>query len=98
MGVVLTISSKKGSRGGGIVTVTCWGWTAGTSLPIRVLKVHSCKLKKPMINDHLPISKVSWKFSISTIYNFAVIYLWNLLVFKKVAYVLTLSIVFSVYK
>ena len=29
------------------------------SLPIRVLKVHSCKLKKPMINDHLPISKVS---------------------------------------
>ena len=97
MGVVLTISSKKGSRGGGIVTVTCWGWTAGTSLPIRVLKVHSCKLKKPMINDHLHIAKVSWKFSIPTIYNFES-YLWNLLYLKKGRLLLTLHIVFSVYK
>ena len=45
--------------GGGIVTVTYWEWTAGTSLPIRVLKVNSCKLKKSMINNHLPIPKVS---------------------------------------
>ena len=92
--------SKKGSRGRGEgrVTVTCWRWTAGTSLPIRVLKVYSCKLKKTLINDNLTISKVSWKFSIPTIYNFAVVYLWNLLFLKKAAYFLTLSIVFSVYK
>ena len=81
-----------------MVTVTCWAWAAGTSLPIRVLKVYSCKLKKPLINDNLTISKVSWKFSIPTIYNFAVVYLWNLLFLKKAAYFLTLSIVFSVYK
>ena len=57
------------------------------SLPVRVLKVHPCKLKKPMINDHLPIwkvsSKVSFKIFIPTIYNFAVIYLWNLLFLQK---------------
>ena len=51
-----------------------------------------------MINDRLSIAKVSRKFSIPIVYNFAVIYQWNLLFFKKVAYFLKLSIVFSVYK
>ena len=31
-------------------------------------------------------------------YNFAVIYHWNLLFFKKLAYFLTVYIIFSVYK
>ena len=33
------------------------------------------QIKKALINDHLRVSKVSWKFRIPTIYNFAVIYL-----------------------
>ena len=40
----------------------------------------------------------SWKFRIPTIYNFGVIYPWNLLFSYKAAYFLTVSIVFSVYK
>ena len=32
---------------------------------------------KVMSNDRLRVSKVSWKFRISTFYNFAVIYPWN---------------------
>ena len=31
-----------------------------------------------LINNRLRVSKVSWKFRISNIYNFAVIYPWNL--------------------
>ena len=54
--------------------------------------------EKVLINDRLRVSKVSWKFQIPTIYTFAVIYLWNLLFSLKVAYILTVSIVFSVYK
>ena len=53
---------------------------------------------KPLINDRLRVSKISWKIRIRTIYNFAVIYLWNLLFLKKVAYFLTVSIVFSFIK
>ena len=56
------------------------------------------KIEKALINDCLRVSKVSWKFRIRTIYNFAVIYLWNLLFSYKVAYFLTVSTVFSVYK
>ena len=37
------------------------------------------KIEKAMINERLRPSKVSWKFCIPTIYNFAIIYSWNLL-------------------
>ena len=37
------------------------------------------KIEKAIINDRLRVSKVWWKFRIPTVYNFAVIYLWNLL-------------------
>ena len=37
------------------------------------------QIEKVLINDRLRVSKVSWKFPIPTIYNFAVIYPWNLL-------------------
>ena len=56
------------------------------------------QIKKALVNDRLRFSKVFWKFRISTIYNFKVIYPWNLLFFEKVAYFLTVSIVFSVYE
>ena len=32
------------------------------------------QIEKALINDRLRVSKVSWKFCIPTIYNFAVIY------------------------
>ena len=54
--------------------------------------------EKALIKNRLRVSKVSWKFHLSTIYSFAVIYPWNLLFSEKVAYFLTISIVFSVYK
>ena len=38
-----------------------------------------------LINDRLRVSKASWKFCISTIYNFTVICLWNLPFSYKVA-------------
>ena len=56
------------------------------------------QFEKTLINDRLRVSKVSWKFHISTIYNFAVIDPWNFLFFKKVAYFLTVFIAFFVYK
>ena len=56
------------------------------------------QIGKALINDRLSVSKVSWKFRVPTVYNFAVIYSWNLLFSLKVAYFLTVSIVFSVYK
>ena len=56
------------------------------------------QIKKARINDRLRVSKVSRKFRIPTIFNFAVIHLRNLLFSSKVAYFLTFSIVFSVYK
>ena len=36
------------------------------------------KIEKLLINDRLRVSKVSWKFCVLTIYNFAVIFFWNL--------------------
>ena len=39
-----------------------------------------------LINDRLRVSKVPWKLPISTVHNFAVIYLWNLLFSENVAY------------
>ena len=62
------------------------------------LKGTVMQIEKAPINDRLRVSKVSWKFRIPTIYNSAVIYLWNLLFSKKVTYFLVVSIVFSVYK
>ena len=56
------------------------------------------QIEKALINDRSSVSKVSWKFCIRTICNFAVIYPWNLLLSWKVAYFLTVSIVFSFYK
>ena len=56
------------------------------------------QIEKALINDRLRASKVSWKFYIPIIYNLAVIYPWNLLFFKKVAYFLTVYIVFSAYE
>ena len=35
-------------------------------------------IEKKLKNDGSQVSKVSWKFHIPFIYNFAVIYLWNL--------------------
>ena len=37
------------------------------------------QIEEASINDLLRVSKVSWKVYISTIYNCAVIYPWNLL-------------------
>ena len=51
-----------------------------------------------LINDRLHVSNVSWKFRIQTIYNFAVLYHLNFKFSQKVAYFLTVSIVFSVDK
>ena len=56
------------------------------------------QIEKALINDRSSVSKVSWKFYIRTICNFAVIYPWNSLLSWKVAYFLTVSIVFSFYK
>ena len=44
-----------------------------------LLKGAVMQIEKALITDHLRISKASWKFHIATIYNFAVIYPWNLL-------------------
>ena len=41
------------------------------------------QIEKALTNDRLHVSEVSWKFCIATIYNFVVIYPWNLLFFKK---------------
>ena len=37
------------------------------------------RTEKALINDRLPVSKVSWKFRIPAMYNFTVVYPWNLL-------------------
>ena len=44
-------------------------WVEGTAIQI----------EKALIDDRLRASKVSWKFRIPTVYNFAVIYPWSLL-------------------
>ena len=56
------------------------------------------QIEKTLIKDRLRVREVSWKIRIPTIYNFAVIYQWNWLFSWKVAYFLTVSIVFSIYK
>ena len=56
------------------------------------------QIEKAPINNRLRVSKVSWKVRISIIWNFAVIYPWNLLFSLKVDHFLTVSIVFSVYE
>ena len=56
------------------------------------------QIEKALTIDRSCVSKVFRKFRIPTIYNFAVIYPWILLFFWKVAYFLTVSIVFPVYK
>ena len=37
------------------------------------------QIEKALINDPLRVPELSWKFRIPTIYNFVVIYPWNLL-------------------
>ena len=56
------------------------------------------EIEKALINDSLHVSNQSWKFHNPTIYKCAVIYPWNVQFSWKVAYFLTGSIVFSVYK
>ena len=51
------------------------------------------QIEKTLVNDGLRVSKMSWKFRIPTIYNFAVIYPWNLLFSKKAAYFLTVLVI-----
>ena len=46
------------------------------------------QIEKWLMNDCLRVSKVSWKFGIPNIYNFAVNHPWNLLFSLKVAYFL----------
>ena len=41
-------------------------------------KRYSMQIEKALINDRLRLSNISWKFRISTIYNFTVIYPLNL--------------------
>ena len=60
------------------------------------LKVTVIQIEKALANDLLRVLKASWKFRISTIYNFAVIYPWKLLFSEEVTYFLTVSAVFSV--
>ena len=56
------------------------------------------QIEKAVINDPIHVSKTSWKFRIPTIFIFTVVSPWNLLFPQKVAYFLTVSIIFSVYK
>ena len=63
-----------------------------------LLKHTIMQIERALINDRLRVPEVSWKFHIPTIYNFAVIYSWNFPSSLKVAYLLTVSIIFSVYK
>ena len=63
-----------------------------------LLKYTIMQIERALINDCLRVSEVSWKFHIPIIYNFAVIYSWNFPSSLKVAYLLTVSIIFSVYK
>ena len=40
------------------------------------------QIEEALINDRLRVLKVSWKFCIPTIYNFAVVYSWNFISLK----------------
>ena len=56
------------------------------------------QIEKALIKDRVRVSKVLWKFRFPFIYNFVVIYPWNMLFSQKVIYFLKVSIVFSVNK
>ena len=56
------------------------------------------QIEKALINDRLRVLNVSWKLCGQTNYNFAVTCPWNFLFSENVAYILTVSKVFSVYK
>ena len=56
------------------------------------------QIEKALIYVRWRVSKVSWKFRIPITYNFQVIYPQNLPFSQKVAYFLTVPIVFSVNK
>ena len=71
-------------------------WNTGLPVcSINLFKTIKCTV---MEIDRLRVSKVSWSFCILTIYNFAVICPWNLVFSSKVAYLLTVSVVLSVFK
>ena len=53
-------------------------WTIGFS-SVTYIKGTVMQIEKVLINDCLRVSNVSWKSHIPTIFNFAVIYPWNLL-------------------
>ena len=63
-----------------------------------IIKDIVMQMEKALINDRLLVWKVFWKFHILTLYIFNLIYPWNLIFSEKLAYFLTVSIVFSVYK
>ena len=56
------------------------------------------QVEKVLIDDRISVSKVSWKFRIPIIYNFPVIYPWDLLFSEKVVELLNVSIVFTLDK
>ena len=67
-------------------------------LNMKNIKSTVMQIEKALIDDRLRVSNVSWKFHIPTPCNFALIYPWNLIFYSKLAYFLTVSIVFFVYK
>ena len=83
------------------ITRKCWGFsvlhqkTLDYQTKNNHLKGIVMQIEKALISDGLRVSKVSWKFSILIIYNFAVIDPWNLLFSQKAAYFSTVHIVFS---
>ena len=62
------------------------------------IKCTVMQTEKALINDRVCVSKMSWKFRIPTIYDFAVIYPWNLVFSQKVAHFLKAWKIFSVDK
>ena len=55
------------------------------------------QFKKQLINDRLRVSDISSKFRILTTYYYAVIFSWNLKFSEKIAFFLTVTIVFFVF-
>ena len=50
-----------------------------SDLTIKWFKDTVMQIEKAQVNDRLSVLKVSWKFRILIMYNFALFYLWNLL-------------------
>ena len=67
---------------------------------MQTYKGTAMKFDKALINNHLRVPKISWKFRIPTIYNFCNNLPVKFAIFLKssLPYFLTVSIVFSVYK